>query len=100
MKAEPEAPTVSRLLIAPEASADVAAAAHALEIVSVVGPFESLGPAFAEAVARCRGDFVLPVTPDFEPGPGFWEGLALAAAANPDADVVRWRLAGLAPDPA
>ncbi|HEX3918109.1 MAG TPA: glycosyltransferase [Caulobacteraceae bacterium] len=71
-----------------------------VEVVAVRGAFGGLAPAFDEAVARCTGEFIFPLTPDSEVAEGAWAAIAAAADEDPDAAAFAVNLAGLAPDPA
>ena len=74
--------------------------AGVVEVIPVVGAFETLATAFAEAVERASGDLVFALTPDGLPPEPVWQAVADATSANPDADAFRLRAHGLKPEPA
>ena len=68
------------------------------EVIPVVGAFDALAAAFADAVERATGDLVFAVTPDALPPDAVWRPLADAAVANPDAGAFRLKAHGLKPE--
>ena len=83
----------------PDAVAQALARGDILEVARADGRFEDLGATFRDAVQRCRGELIWPLTPDAEIAEGAWAGIAAAAADNPDAAALRVEVSGLAPDP-
>ena len=100
------APTVSVLLLDTQAGRAIPRSVEAalargdlVEVRRVGGSFADLSEAFREAVGKCSGEIVWPVTPDVEIPDEAWSVLAEAARAEPDAAAFRVEVAGLAPDP-
>jgi hypothetical protein len=70
------------------------------EVIPVVGAFDRILAAFAEAVGRATGELIFPVTPDCIVSDEAWAAIVEAADANPDAGAFRLRQQGLKADPA
>ena len=91
-------PSISVILLAGETYVSPAAALvreEVIEVIPVVGRFDAVAAAFAEAVANAAGELVLAVTPDCALPEAAWAAIADAAAANPDAGAFRLRMQGL-----
>ena len=91
-------PTISVILLAGATYVSPAAALSredVAEVIPVVGPFDAIAAAFAEAVASATGDLVFAITPEADAPDAAWAAIAAAADAHPDAGAFRLRMQGL-----
>src|SRR5581483_10911068 len=87
-------PSISVIFLAGETYVSPPAAlthGDVVEVLPVVGRFDSIAAAFADATARASGELVFPLTPDAQLPDGAWAEIAEAAAAQPDAGAFRLR---------